>query len=353
MTESTLTTKCNIIDQISNFTIGQEADSQYYIKFDMGYSYYKGLLHEGLFPDELRPNFIEITKESIEYFGKISDKTPKIMSRFEFADGETNNFLILFEINTSYVKMSKIIKVGVTKIIKTVDQYILEQGQQINDLRNKLISKDKILTEHDKEISSLNNKIAELNKQIEEISKKSDNNLKTFIEYVSSLNLNHSQTSQFKGFTQTPVPSTQNSQISSLTNSTSSFTNPVPSFTNPVPSFTNPVPSFTNPVPSFTNPVSSFTNPVPSFTNLTQNLTSQNNQTNLNIPKSNITLSQPQFQFSLPQNKPSISKSNGFVFGENIQKNPSTPETSVTGILAKPTETSEQANDLTKSNSAK
>ncbi len=329
MTESTLTTKCNIIDQISNFTIGQEADSQYYIKFDMGYSYYKGLLYEGLFPDELRPNFIEITKESIEYFGKISDKTPKIMSRFEFADGETNNFLILFEINTSYVKMSKIIKVGVTKIIKTVDQYILEQGQQINDLRNKLISKDKILTEHDKEISSLNNKIAELNKQIEEISKKSDNNLKTFIEYVSSLNLNHSQTSQFKGFTQTPVPSTQNSQISSLTNSTSSFTNPVPSFTNPVPSFTNPVPSFTN---------------------LTQNLTSQNNLTGLSVPKSNITLSQPQFQFSLSQTKPSISKSNGFMFGENIQnKNTSTSETSVIGFSAKPTEPPEQLNDLTKS----
>ena len=138
---------------MNNFDIEQAPNNYYYLKYDMGNSYYKGLIDPELFFEAVKTNYIEIVQEAIKYFGKSSTKDPSIVSAFELEDGPNNNFIISFTICNNFVKFNKIIKIPVEKILKTIQEYIGEQENKILYLKSFVSEQESINSNKDIKIT--------------------------------------------------------------------------------------------------------------------------------------------------------------------------------------------------------
>lgn len=141
---------------MSRFTVIQQANNTSLLMYDMGLSYYKGVINLASFPVELQSNYLEVINDAIEHFLIDSIKNPKIKSIFEFPETcENNNFLISFELQRDFVNIQRIIKIEVKKYVKTVDDYIREHN-------NKLSLNIKTTKENSTTIESQGKKIIEL-----------------------------------------------------------------------------------------------------------------------------------------------------------------------------------------------
>ncbi len=156
---------------MDNFSLIQAPNGHYYLKYDMGNSYYKGLINPELFFTAVKTNYIDVVKEAIEYFGKSSPKDPSIVSTFEYEDGQTNNFIISFTISNNFVKFSEVIKIPVEKILKTIQEYIGEQEIKILTLKSFVTAQESINNTKDTKISELENKISGLETKISSLEK--------------------------------------------------------------------------------------------------------------------------------------------------------------------------------------
>ena len=156
---------------MNNFDIEQAPNNYYYLKYDMGNSYYKGLIDPELFFEAVKTNYIEIVQEAIKYFGKSSTTDPSIVSAFELEDGPNNNFIISFTICNNFVKFNKIIKIPVEKILKTIEEYIGEQENKILYLKSFASAQESINSNKDVKINLLENKINELETKISNLEK--------------------------------------------------------------------------------------------------------------------------------------------------------------------------------------
>ncbi len=178
----------------SNFLLEQVPNGYYYLIYDMGNSYYKGLINPELFFTAVKTNYIDVVKEAIEYFGKSSKKDPSIVSIFEYEDGQTNNFIISFTISNNFVKFSEVIKIPVEKILKTIQEYIGEQEIKILTLKTFVTAQESInnakdtkISELETKITELENKIIDLQKSLEYTNNKSDNIVKLVLEQLMLL----------------------------------------------------------------------------------------------------------------------------------------------------------------------
>jgi len=162
---------------MSNFTIIQQQDNTYLLKFDMGLTCYKGIIYQNSFPEELKLNYIEVINEAIQYFLTDSPKDPKIVSMFEFPNTyDVNYFLISFYKNDQFVKYQRYIKIEMQKINKTIDDYLFEFDQRISTNKNSLYNQKTVTDELNKkielqqiEIKSLKDTINEINKNFKNI----------------------------------------------------------------------------------------------------------------------------------------------------------------------------------------
>jgi uncharacterized coiled-coil protein SlyX len=169
---------------MSNFTIIQQQDNTYLLKFDMGLTCYKGIIYQNSFPEELKLNYIEVINEAIQYFLTDSPKDPKIVSMFEFPNTyDINYFLISFYKNDQFVKYQRYIKIEMQKINKTIDDYLFEFDQRISTNKNSLYNQKIVTDELNKKIELQQNEIKLLKDTINEINENFKN-----ILYQQSIN---------------------------------------------------------------------------------------------------------------------------------------------------------------------
>lgn len=169
---------------MSNFTIIQQQDNTYLLKFDMGLTCYKGIIYQNSFPEELKLNYIEVINEAIQYFLTDSPKDPKIVSMFEFPNTyDVNYFLISFYKNDQFVKYQRYIKIEMQKINKTIDDYLFEFDQRISTNKNSLYNQKIVTDELNKKIELQQNEIKLLKDTINEINENFKN-----ILYQQSIN---------------------------------------------------------------------------------------------------------------------------------------------------------------------
>lgn len=169
---------------MSNFTIIQQQDNTYLLKFDMGLTCYKGIIYQNSFPEELKINYIEVINEAIQYFLTDSPKDPKIVSMFEFPNTyDVNYFLISFYKNDQFVKYQRYIKIEMQKINKTIDDYLFEFDQRISTNKNSLYNQKIVIDELNKKIELQQNEIKLLKDTINEINENFKN-----ILYQQSIN---------------------------------------------------------------------------------------------------------------------------------------------------------------------
>jgi len=242
----------------SNFSLEQAVNGYYYLKYDMGNSYYKGLINPEFFFEAVINNYIDVVKEAIEYFGKKSTKDPAIVSAFEFEDGPNNNFVISFSISNNFVNFNRIIKIPVEKVLKTLQEYISEQETKICNLKSIGLKQETINLEKDKKIALLETKVSELETKIVEIQKtveytnnKTDDIVKLVLEQLMNFqNKNNSSlpSSTFNIPTQVkqdtinntlPISFPSTSIIPNTTTKTNIFLPKTESNLNPVPQISN------------------------------------------------------------------------------------------------------------------
>jgi hypothetical protein len=116
----------------SNFSIIQQPNNTYILKYDMGTTCYQGFIDQNIFPEELRVNYIEVVHEAIKYFLKESEKETKIVSMLQHPNTfAINYFMISFQRNDQFVKYQRYVSIELNKIIKTVNDYLFEFDQRI------------------------------------------------------------------------------------------------------------------------------------------------------------------------------------------------------------------------------
>ena len=116
----------------SNFSIIQQPNNTYILKYDMGTTCYQGFIDQNIFPEELRANYIEVVHEAIKYFLKESEKETKIISMLQHPNTfEINYFMISFQRNDQFVKYQRYVSIELNKIVKTVNDYLFEFDQRI------------------------------------------------------------------------------------------------------------------------------------------------------------------------------------------------------------------------------
>jgi hypothetical protein len=164
----------------NKFTIIQQANNEHILKYDMGLSYYKGVINVNSFCVELQSNYIDIVKEAIKYFLVESKNEPKIMSMFQYPEtSELNNFMISFEMKKDFINIQRFINIEMFKVTKTIDDYMFELDYRIKENAN--LIKDNVTT-----LNTYENKIIELEKKNVEY----ENEIKKLKESVDFLNQN-------------------------------------------------------------------------------------------------------------------------------------------------------------------
>jgi hypothetical protein len=161
---------------MSNFTLIQQPNNTYLLKFDMGLTCYKGAIYQNTFPEELQNNYINVVNEEIQYFLNDSPNDPKIVSMFEFPNTyDTNYFLISFHKNDQFVKYQRYIKIEMQKINKTIDDYLFEFDQRISTNKNSTHNQKLIIDELNKKFEIQETEIKILKDTINQINEKLNN----------------------------------------------------------------------------------------------------------------------------------------------------------------------------------
>jgi len=159
---------------MSAFSLIQQPNNTYELKFDMGITCYKGIIDVNLFPEELKAKYIDIVNEAIQYFLKESPNETKIASMFEFPNtADVNYFMIGFQRNDQFVNYQRFIKIEMHKINKTINDYLFDFDQRITANKNngnklKLDVEDLIKKKeaHDIEMQNLKDTIAQLTERV-------------------------------------------------------------------------------------------------------------------------------------------------------------------------------------------
>lgn len=116
----------------SNFSIIQQPNNTYILKYDMGTTCYQGLIDQNIFPEELKTNYIEVVNEAIKYFLKESEKETKIVSMLQHPNTvEVNYFMISFQRSDQFVKYQRFVNIELNKVVKTINDYLFEFDQRI------------------------------------------------------------------------------------------------------------------------------------------------------------------------------------------------------------------------------
>lgn len=161
---------------MSNFTLIQQSNNTYLLKFDMGFTCYKGTIYQNTFPEELQNNYINVVNEAIKYFLSDSPNDPKIVSMFEFPNTyDTNYFLISFHKNDQFVKYQRYIKIEMQKINKTIDDYLFEFDQRISTNINSTYNQKVNIDELNKKFEIQETEIKTLKDTIHQINEKLNN----------------------------------------------------------------------------------------------------------------------------------------------------------------------------------
>jgi hypothetical protein len=193
----------------NKFTIIQQANNEHILKYDMGLSYYKGVINVNSFCVELQSNHIDVVKEAIKYFLVESKNEPKIMSMFQYPEtSEVNNFMISFEMKKDFINIQRFINIEMFKVTKTIDDYMFELDYRIKENANLIKDNLALVNVHE-------NKIIELEKKNVEY----ENEIKKLKESVDLLNQNINKLSN--------PPKLENN---SFNNQTNLFSNPPLSF---------------------------------------------------------------------------------------------------------------------------
>ena len=159
---------------MSAFSLIQQPNNTYELKFDMGITCYKGIIDVNLFPEELKAKYIDIVNEAIQYFLKESPNETKIISMFEYPNtSDVNYFMIAFHRNDQFVNYQRFIKIEMHKVNKTINDYLFDFDQRITTNKNNankiksdvedLIKKKEA---HDIEICNLKDTIAQLTERV-------------------------------------------------------------------------------------------------------------------------------------------------------------------------------------------
>ena len=147
----------------SNFSIIQQPNNTYILKYDMSTTCYQGLIDQNNFPEELKANYIEVVNEAIQYFLKESEKDTKIVSMMQYPNtADINYFMIAFQRNDQYVKYQRFITIELNKVIKTVNDYLYEFDQRIIVNKNTLSDLTKKNETQEVEIKTLKETLEKL-----------------------------------------------------------------------------------------------------------------------------------------------------------------------------------------------
>lgn len=164
----------------NKFTIIQQANNEHILKYDMGLSYYRGVINVNSFCIELQANYVDVVKEAIKYFLLENKNEPKIMSMFQYPEtSEVNNFMISFEMKKDFVNIQRLINIEMNKVTKTIDDYLFELDYRIKENAN--LIKDNVTT-----LNTYENKIVELEKKNVEY----ESEIKKLKETIDILNQN-------------------------------------------------------------------------------------------------------------------------------------------------------------------
>jgi hypothetical protein len=154
----------------SNFSIIQQPNNTYILKYDMGTTCYQGLINQNNFPEELKVNYIEVVNEAIQYFLKESEKDTKIVSMLQHSNSaDVNYFLISFQKNDQYVKYQRFISIELNKVIKTVNDYLCEFDQRIVVNKNTLSDLTQKNETQEVEIKTLKETLEKLNERVKKL----------------------------------------------------------------------------------------------------------------------------------------------------------------------------------------
>ena len=159
---------------MSAFSLIQQSNNTYELKFDMGITCYKGIIDVNLFPEELKAKYIDIVNEAIQYFLKESPNETKIISMFEYPNtADVNYFMIAFHRNDQFVNYQRFIKIEMHKINKTINDYLFDFDQRITTNKNNITSQiseiDDLIKKNevkDIEIHSLKDTIGQLTERV-------------------------------------------------------------------------------------------------------------------------------------------------------------------------------------------
>jgi hypothetical protein len=151
----------------SNFSIIQQPNNTYILKYDMGTTCYQGLIDQNNFPEELKANYIEVVNEAIQYFLKESEKDTKIVSMMQYPNtSDINYFMIAFQRNDQYVKYQRFISIEINKVVKTVNDYLYEFDQRIVVNKNTLSDLTKKNETQEVEIKTLKETLEKVNERV-------------------------------------------------------------------------------------------------------------------------------------------------------------------------------------------
>ena len=165
---------------MSAFSLIQQPNNTYELKFDMGITCYKGIIDINLFPEELKAKYIDIVNEAIQYFLKESPNETKIISMFEYSNTvDVNYFMIAFHRNDQFVNYQRFIKIEMHKVNKTINDYLFDFDQRITTNKNNITSQtsevDDLIKKNeiqDIEIRSLKDTMAQLTERINRLETK-------------------------------------------------------------------------------------------------------------------------------------------------------------------------------------
>ena len=154
----------------SNFSIIQQPNNTYILKYDMGTTCYQGLINQNNFPEELKANYIEVVNEAIQYFLKESEKDTKIVSMMQYPNtSDVNYFMIAFQRNDQYVKYQRFISIELNKVVKTVNDYLYEFDQRIVVNKNTLSDLTQKNETQEVEIKTLKETLEKLSERVKKL----------------------------------------------------------------------------------------------------------------------------------------------------------------------------------------
>ena len=153
----------------SNFSVIQQPNNTYVLKYDMGTTCYQGFIDQNIFPEELRSNYIEVVNEAIKYFLKESEKETKIISMLQHPNTfDINYFMISFQRNDQFVKYQRYVNIELNKIVKTVNDYLFEFDQRIVCNKNTI---HELIQKNEKQEVEIKNLKETIDKLVERIIK--------------------------------------------------------------------------------------------------------------------------------------------------------------------------------------